>query len=76
MNGEKETFEQRLERLDAAAAARESGKLPLEEAIGQFERSIKEADQLEKELADMTRRITEIRAGANDTPEEVPWTGN
>ncbi len=76
MNEEKETFEQRLERLDAAAAALESGKLPLEEAVGQFERSIKETEQLEKELADMTRRITEIRAGANGNPEEVPWKGN
>ncbi len=69
--GEK-TFEERLTQVKGLIDAIEGGKLPLEDAVRQYETGVQVLDQLEKELNDMKRRITVIREGADGSLQEEP----
>ncbi len=68
------TFEEKLDQVRSAASSIESGKLPLEEAVKQYENGIRILDALEKELTEMKRRITVLRdkSGSETDLEDSP----
>ena len=72
MHEEELTFEQKLEQVKNVIDGIESGRLPLEEAVRQFEEGLRTLDALEKELESMKRRITVIRENADGSEEEMP----
>ena len=52
------SFEQRLTQVKDIIESIESGKLPLEESVQQYEQGIARLNTLEAELNEMKRRIT------------------
>ncbi len=72
MNKKELTFEERLDRVKGMIDAIEGGKLPLEEAVNQYEDGMKILEKLDKELNEMKRKITVIREGADGTQTEEP----
>ena len=66
------TFEEKLSQVRTIMEGIESGRLPLEEAVRQYERGIGILNGLDRELDDMKRRITVIQDGPDGTPEEKP----
>lgn len=67
MDEAKKTYEERLDQAEALVREMEAGQLPLEQLVARYEEGIKLLNGLEKELADVTRRLTMIRNG-----QEVP----
>ena len=67
MDESKKTYEERLDQAEALVREMEAGQLPLEQLVARYEEGIKLLNGLEKELADVTRRLTMIRNG-----QEVP----
>ena len=70
MSENAQTFEQRLEAVQRIIEGIESGKLPLEEAVRQYEAGIQNLNALEKELSDMKRRITVLQEQRDGTLAE------
>ena len=68
----KQTFEDRLTQVEALIAEIESGALPLEEALKQYEEGMAALTSLEKELASAQQKLTVLRRAADGTEEEVP----
>lgn len=66
------TFEQQLESVEALIAQMEGGALPLEESMKRYEEGIAMLTAMEKELQNVTQRLTVIRQKADGTDEEVP----
>ncbi len=62
------SFEERLKQVQELTAKIESGALPLEDSMKEYERGMKILLDLDGELKDMTRRLTELR-GAEQTEE-------
>lgn len=62
------SFEERLRQVQELTAKIESGALPLEDSMKEYERGMKILLDLDGELKDMTRRLTELR-GAEQTEE-------
>ena len=65
---EKETgktpgFEERLQQVQEMTGRIESGTLPLEDAVKEFERGMKILSGLDRELEDMKRRLTVLQNG-------------
>jgi exodeoxyribonuclease VII small subunit len=56
------TFEEALEKLETIVAAIESGSLPLEQALEQFEEAMRLKNQCEALLAKAEARIEELTA--------------
>lgn len=71
MDEEKPGFEERLKAVQQIISGIEEGKLPLEEAVRQYEAGMKELNQLDEELKEMTRRLTILQEGG-DGPAERP----
>ena len=69
---EKLTFEQRLDQLKGIIDGIESGQMPLEESVRQFENGMRSLNQLEKELEEMKRRITVLQEGSDGAWTETP----
>ena len=67
MDESKKTYEERLDQAETLVREMEAGQLPLEQLVARYEEGIKLLNGLEKELADVTRRLTMIRNG-----QEVP----
>jgi exodeoxyribonuclease VII small subunit len=63
MTEEKESFEARLQSVQAIITQIEEGKLSLEESVKQFENGMKTLSQLDEELKDMSRRLTVLKDG-------------
>ena len=61
--GEKKSFEDRLQLVQDLTARIESGAMPLEDSVKEFERGIGILADLETELNDMQRRLTVLRDG-------------
>ncbi len=70
---EEKTFEERLGSVRGMIDAIEGGKLPLEDAVKQYEDGIRVLDRLEAELNEMKRKITVIREGADGSLTEEPF---
>ena len=66
------TFEERLSQVEALIGQMESGTLPLEEALKQYEEGMAALTSLEKELASAQQKLTVLRRAADGTEEEVP----
>ena len=56
-------FEERLQQVQEMTARIESGALPLEDSVKQFEKGMKILSELGLELEDMKRRLTVLRDG-------------
>ncbi len=56
-------FEGKLQTVQNLTAKIESGELPLEEAVKEYERGMKILGELENDLNDMNRRLTVLRNG-------------
>ena len=62
-SGEKKSFEDRLQQVQDLTARIESGAMPLEDSVKEFERGIGILADLETELNNMQRRLTVLRDG-------------
>lgn len=61
--GEKKvpSFEERLQQVQEITGRIESGSLPLEDAVKEYESGIRMLGELDRELNDMNRRITVLQ---------------
>ena len=62
-DGKAMSFEDRLNEVQELTRKIESGALPLEDSVKEYERGMKILTQLDGELKDMSRRLTELRDG-------------
>ena len=60
------TFEERLQQVEALIAKMESGEMPLEEAMQQYEAGL---NALEKELTAAQQRLTVLRQQSGEDVE-------
>ena len=58
-----QSFEERLRSVQELTAKIESGTLPLEDAVKEYERGMRILGELDSELNDMNRRLTVLRNG-------------
>lgn len=65
------TFEERLQQVETLIAKMESGEMPLEEAMQQYEAGLNALNTLEKELTAAQQRLTVLRQ-QNGEDIEVP----
>ncbi len=65
------TFEERLQQVEALIAKMESGEMPLEEAMQQYEAGLNALNALEKELTAAQQRLTVLRQ-QNGEDVELP----
>ena len=65
------TFEETLQQVEALIAKMESGEMPLEEAMQQYEAGLNALNALEKELTAAQQRLTVLRQ-QNGEDIEVP----
>ena len=65
------TFEERLQQVEALIAKMESGEMPLEEAMQQYEAGLNALNALEKELTAAQQRLT-VRRQQSGEDIEVP----
>lgn len=72
MDEAKKTYEERLDQAEALVREMEAGQLPLEQLVARYEEGVKLLNGLEKELADVTRRLTMIRNGQEVPMEDEP----
>lgn len=63
------TFEERLQQVEALIAKIESGEMPLEEAMQQYEAGLNALNALEKELTAAQQRLTVLRQQSGEDIE-------
>lgn len=63
------TFEERLQQMEALIAKMESGEMPLEEAMQQYEAGLNALNALEKELTAAQQRLTVLRQQSGEDIE-------
>lgn len=63
------TFEERLQQVEALIAKMESGEMPLEEAMQQYEAGLNALNALEKELTAAQQRLTVLRRQSGEDIE-------
>lgn len=63
------TFEERLQQVEALIAKMESGEMPLEEAMQQYEAGLNALNALEKELTTAQQRLTVLRQQSGEDIE-------
>ena len=63
------TFEERLQQVEALIAKMESGEMPLEEAMQQYEAGLNALNALEKELTAAQQRLTVLRQQSGEDIE-------
>ena len=63
------TFEERLQQVGALIAKMESGEMPLEEAMQQYEAGLNALNALEKELTAAQQRLTVLRQQSGEDIE-------
>ena len=66
------TFEERLAQVKSILEGIESGKLPLEETVRQYETGIGLLNGLDRDLNEMKRRITVAQAEPDGEISETP----
>lgn len=62
-------FEERLQQVEALIAKMESGEMPLEEAMQQYEAGLNALNALEKELTAAQQRLTVLRQQSGEDVE-------
>ena len=69
--GKNLSFEEKLQQVQDLTAKIESGSLPLEESVREFEKGMKILGELDTELSDMKRRISMLQDGKEtEIPDE------
>lgn len=68
----KPSFEERLRQVESLISAMESGEMPLEDAMRQYEEALTSLNALEKEIAEAQQRLTVLRQGTNGEQNEEP----
>ena len=63
------TFEERLQQVEALIAKMESGEMPLEDAMQQYEAGLNALNALEKELTAAQQRLTVLRQQSGEDIE-------
>lgn len=63
------TFEERLQQVEALIAKMESGEMPLEEAMQQYEAGLNALNALEKELTAAQQRLAVLRQQSGEDIE-------
>ena len=64
-------FEEKLQQVQDLTARIESGELPLEDSVKEFERGMKILGELTAELEGMNRRLTVLQNGKEtEAPDE------
>lgn len=63
------TFEERLQQVEALIAKMESGEMPLEEAMQQYEAGLNALNALEEELTAAQQRLTVLRQQSGEDIE-------
>lgn len=63
------TFEERLQQVEALIAKMESGEMPLEEAMQQYEAGLNALNALEKKLTAAQQRLTVLRQQSGEDVE-------
>lgn len=63
------TFEERLQQVETLIAKMESGEMPLEEAMQQYEAGLNALNALEKELTAAQQRLTVLRQQSGEDVE-------
>lgn len=63
------TFEERLQQVEALIAKMESGEMPLEEAMQQYEAGLNALNALEKDLTAAQQRLTVLRQQSGEDIE-------
>lgn len=63
------TFEERLQQVEALIAKMESGEMPLEETMQQYEAGLNALNALEKELTAAQQRLTVLRQQSGEDIE-------
>lgn len=63
------TFEERLQQVEALIAKMESGEMPLEEAMQQYEAGLNALNALEKELTAAQQRLMVLRQQSGEDIE-------
>lgn len=66
------SFEERLAQVECLISEMESGALPLEDALKQYEEGMKALTALEKELQSAQQKLTVLRRAADGTEDEIP----
>ena len=56
-------FEEKLQQVQDLTARIESGELPLEDSVKEFERGMKILGELDSELGEMNRRLSVLQNG-------------
>ena len=65
------SFEEKLQIVQDMTGKIESGELPLEDAVKEYERGMKILSELDSELGDMNRRLTVLQSGKEtEIPDE------
>ena len=65
------SFEEKLQIVQDMTGKIESGELPLEDAVKEYERGMKILSELESELGGMNRRLTMLQNGKEtEIPDE------
>ena len=65
------SFEEKLKLVQDMTGRIESGALPLEDAVKEYERGMKILGELDAELSDMNRRLTVLQNGKEtEIPDE------
>ena len=67
----KQTVEERQQQLEELIGQMENGGMPLEDTLKSYEKGVKLADELKKELAAAEERLTGLRGGTEVPAEEV-----
>lgn len=63
------TFEERLQQVETLIAKMESGEMPLEKAMQQYEAGLNALNALEKELTAAQQRLTVLRQQSGEDIE-------
>ena len=69
------SFEASLDKLESIVEVMESGEMPLEEIIEQYEEGMQHLATCDKQLAEAEKRIRQLTANAEGNLDETPFEG-
>ena len=73
MSEKKESFEQRLQRLEQIVAALEKGDAPLADSLALFEEGTKLISDCSKQLDQAEQQVVKLMKGPDGAPVELPF---
>lgn len=73
MSEKKESFEQRISRLEEIVAALERGDVQLADSLALFEEGAKLIGQCSKQLDEAEQQVVKLMKGPDGAPVELPF---